>query len=127
MNLADIIRARLAAVSSVTTIVATRIYLEEAPDAAPLPLIVYAVRLGESVDGSAIVQPATVQVHGYAESDDTALALGTAISGALEGYGGQSGTTRLAGLTQSSWDEMHSFEDNLWGRLLSFTGMVIRG
>ena len=126
MNLADIVRGRLAAVPAITTIVDTRIYLEESPDDAPLPLIVYAVRLGATVDGSALVQPATVQVHGYAEDDDTALALGQAITAALEGFGGQSGTTRLASLNQSGWDEMHSFDDNLWGRLLTFEGTVIR-
>lgn len=127
MNLATIVHDRLAAASAVTAIVATRIYEEEAPEAAPLPLIVYSVRLGEAVDGSASITPATVQAHGYASDEDVALALGTAILTALEGQGGQSGTTRLACLNASGWDEVRSFDDNLWGRLLSFTGTVIRG
>lgn len=125
MELADIVRTQLAAAPAVTAIVATRIYLEEAPDEAMLPLVVYSVRLGETIDGSALVAPATVQAHGYAEDDDTALALGRALRGALEGFSGQAGTTRLAWLSQTGWDEMHSFDDNIWGRLLSFSGQAI--
>jgi len=127
MDLSIIIHDRLAADTAVAAIVGTRIHLEESPDDADLPLIVYAVRLGDSIDGSALVAPATVTVHGYASSDDTAQSLGAAINACLEGNGGISGTTRLRSLTLTAWDEARSFEENLWGRLLTFAGTVIRG
>ncbi|MBK8772651.1 MAG: DUF3168 domain-containing protein [Rhizobiales bacterium] len=127
MDLSVIIHDRLVANAAVAAIVGTNVFLEESPDDADLPLIVYASRLGDAVDGSALVSPATVTVHGYASSDDTAQSLGAAISAALEGGGGVSGTTRLHCLSLEAWEEARSSEENLWGRLLAFSGTVVRG
>ena len=127
MDLSTIIHDRLVADTAVAAIVGTAVYLEESPDTAALPLIVYSVRLGEGGDGSALVFPATVTVHGYASSDDTAQSLGAAIAACLENNGGVTGTTRLRSLALTAWEEARSFEENLWGRLLTFAGTVIRG
>lgn len=127
MDLSIIIHDRLVADTAVAAIVGTNVFLEEAPDEADLPLIVYAVRLSGGIDGSAPVSPASVAVHGYAATDDVAQALGTAIEACLDGSAGASGTTRLCELALDAWEEARNFEENLWGRLLAFSGVVIRG
>lgn len=122
-----IVWAKLAADATVAAAVATRIYPEEAPDEADLPLIVYQVRLGEQVDGTAPIWPATVDVHVYTHDDDQAQTLAVAVDEALAGSGGYSDGTWLRSLVLNRWEETRDFTDNLWGRLLMYSGMVLRG
>lgn len=126
-NFGAIIHQRLAADVAVAALVGDRIWPEEAPDEAALPLIVYSVTVGDGADGSAAIAPGTVRVHGWCEDDDTAQQLGAAISAALNGYSGSMGTTHVRCLDQSDYQEARSFEFNLWGRLQTFTGQVITG
>ena len=52
-NVADAVRALLVGDSGVAALVGERVYIDEAPDKAGLPLIVYGARLQETSDGSA--------------------------------------------------------------------------
>jgi hypothetical protein len=126
-NFGAIIHQRLANDAAVAALVADRIWPEEAPDDAALPLVVYSVTVGESGDGTAVIAPGTVRVNGWCEDDDTAQQLGEAIGAALHDYSGSMVATHVRCLSQSDYQEARSFEFNLWGRLLTFTGQVITG
>jgi len=123
----DIVRSLLAGNAGVAAIVGTRIYPDESPDKAALPLIVYGARLAEQIDGTAPVSPATVDVHCYASSDDGALALAEAADAALNGQGGASGTTRILSLVQDDWDTARDSSVSEWAQLLRYSGVVVRG
>lgn len=126
-NAAVVVRTLLTGASAVTTLVSTRIYPNEAPADADLPLIVYGVRLLEAVDGSAPVAPATVDVHCYAATDDAAQSLAVAADGAVEGRGGTYSGTIVQALTNESWEDARDAEMQLWGRLLRYSAVVVRG
>lgn len=130
-NAAVIVRSLLANNATVASIVGTRIYPLEAPDEADLPLIEYEIRLQEAVDGSAPVQTAAVDVRCYAATDDATQALAVAVDGALcpngAPGGGSSSGTIVAGLVNEDWDEARAFDVALWGRLLRYGAVVVRG
>ena len=124
---ADIVRSLLTGSTAVTALVGTRIYPDESPDKAALPLIVYGVRLAEQIDGSAPISPGTVDVHCYAATDATALALAVAADTALNGMGGTSSGTRIMSLTQEDWDTARDASVNEWAQLLRYGAVVARG
>lgn len=126
-NAAIVVRTLLTGASAVTTLVSTRIYPDDAPEDADLPLIVYGVRLLEAVDGSAPVAPASVDVHCYAATDDAAQSLAVAADGAVEGRGGVYSGTIVQALTGEAWDEVRDADMQLWGRLLRYSAVVVRG
>ena len=126
-NAAVVVRALLTGASAVTTLVSARIYPNEAPADADLPLIVYGVRLLEAVDGSAPVAPASVDVHCYAATDDAAQSLAVAADGAIESRGGVYSGTIVQALTGEAWDEVRDADMQLWGRLLRYSAVVVRG
>lgn len=121
-----IVRNILAADATVAAAVGSRIYPEEAPDEADFPLIVYGVRLAEQVDGTAPIWPARVDVHIYSHVDDQAQSVAVAADAALAGLGGYSNGTWLRGLVLDQWEEARDFTENMWGRLLTYSGMVLR-
>lgn len=122
-----VVRGLLANNATVASLVGGRIYASEAPDTADLPLIVYSVRLQEAVDGSAPVSPATVEVHCYAATDDAAKTLAVAADGAVNGQGGASSGTIVRSLTSESWEEVRDAAMSIWGMLLRYSAVVIRG
>lgn len=126
-NAAVVVRTLLTGNVTVAGLVAGRIFPNEAPADADLPLIVYGVRLQEAVDGSAPVAPATVDVHCYASTDDAAQALAVAADGAVEGTGGLYNGTRVHSITGESWEDVRNEEMSLWGRLLRYGAVVVRG
>ena len=71
-----IIYAALAADSTITGLVGTRIYPEEAPNETDLPQIVYAVKGGEIAEGTVPMWPCTVTANCYAEDDAQAETIG---------------------------------------------------
>lgn len=121
-----IIYAALAADATVAGMVGTRIYPEAAPDEADLPLVVYTVRAGEEVDGSAAMRSTTVTANCYASSDATAEALGAAVQGVLDGFDGNDASYLARGLYLSDYSELRDPEVNLWGRLATFSGWIVR-
>lgn len=127
MNAAEAVRALLAGNVQVATLVGQRIYLDEAPDLAALPLIVYGVRLQETSDGSAPLYPAAIDVNCYAASDDDAAALANAADNAMNVPGGSSGTTRLLSPALEDWDSVRDAKMAIWGRLLRYGAFVVRG
>jgi len=126
-NASAIVRSLLTGNVAVAGLVATRIYQDEAPNDAALPLIVYGVRLGEQIDGSAPVSPATVDVHCFASTDTGALALAVAADAALNGMGGISGGTRVMSLAQEDWDTSNDSSVSEWAQLLRYGAVVARG
>ena len=126
-NAAVAVRTLLTGNVTVAGLVAGRIYPNEAPADADLPLIVYGVRLQEAVDGSAPVAPATVDVHCYASTDDAAQSLAVAADGAIEGRGGMYSGTIVQALTGENWEDVRNAEMELWGRLLRYGAVVVRG
>ncbi len=126
-NAAVVVRALLTGASAVTTLVSARIYPNEAPADADLPLIVYGVRLLEAVDGSAPVAPASVDVHCYAATDDVAQSLAVAADGAVAGKGGTYSGTIVQSLTNERWEDARDAEMAIWGRLLRYSAIVVRG
>lgn len=122
-----IVHQRLAAWPAVAALVADRIWPEEAPDDAALPLIVYSVSLGEDGEGTAPIRSGTVRVNGWCDDDDQAQELGNQIFASLEGYSGGMATTHVRCLALSNGEDSRDFDLNLWGRLLTFTGQVILG
>jgi len=123
----DAVRAMLANNAGVAALVGGRIYPDEAPAEADLPLIVYAVRLQEAVDGTAPICQASIDVHCYAESDDDATTLMNAAAAAMETAGGRAQSTQVMWPTLEDWEPVRSAEDALWGRLLRFGATVVRG
>lgn len=126
-NAGVVVRTLLAADATVAGLIGARIYPEEAPDEADLPLIVYGVRLQEAVDGSAPISPASVDVHCYGATDDASQALAVAADGALAGRSGTSGGTTVYSLVLEDWDEVYDSELAVWGRLMRYGAVVIRG
>jgi hypothetical protein len=126
-NFGAIIHQQLANDAAVAALVADRIWPEEAPDDAALPLLVYSVKIAADGDGTAKVAPGTVRVNAWCDDDDTAQQLGEAVAAALSDYSGGLDATSVRCLAQSDYEEARSFEFNLWGRLLTFTGLVIQG
>lgn len=126
-NAGNIVVSLLTGSVAVAALVATRIYPDESPDEAALPLIVYGVRLTEQIDGTAPISIGTVDVHCYAATDDEALALAVAADGALNGMGGANGATRIMSLVQQDWDTARDSAVSEWAQLLRYTGVVVRG
>lgn len=126
-NAAEAVRARLAADSGVAALVAERIYIDEAPTKALLPLIVYGVRLQEESDGSAPMSPASIEVHCYAATEDDVKGLADAADAALATPGLISGGTRVLAPTLEDWDSVRDTEMSVWGRLLRYGAVVVRG
>lgn len=128
-NAAEVVRTMLTSNVTVAALIGGRIYPGEAPAKAALPLIVYGVRLGETVPGSAPVTPAVVDVHCYAATDDSAQALAVAADGVLSApsASGVSSGTKVLGFTQEDWDEARDEDMNIWGRLLRYGAVVVRG
>lgn len=124
---ADAVRAQLVADSGVSALVSTRIYIDEAPDKAALPLIVYGVRLQEASDGSAPMSPATIDVNCYASTDAVAQSVAEAVDAALATPGMISGSTRVLAPTLEDWDSVRDAEMSEWGRLLRYGAIVVRG
>jgi hypothetical protein len=122
----EIVRLLLTGNSAVAALVGTRVFVDEAPDDADLPLIVYGVRLAQQIDGSAPLSMATVDVHCYSASDDQALAVATAVDAALNGAGGISGGTSVLCLVQEDWDSVRDSSVSMWGQLLRYGAMVVR-
>ena len=121
-----IIYAALAADATVTGLAGARIYPEEAPDEAALPLVVYTVRAGEEVEGSAIMRNTTVTANCYAESDSDAESVGAAVRDVLEGFDGSDASYLVRGLYLSDYSELRDPDVNIWGRLASFSGWIVR-
>lgn len=121
-----IVYAALTGDATVGALVGTRVYPEQAPDEADLPLIVYGVRVGESVDGSAQMWQCTVTVSCYAATDAGAEALATAVSTVLDGYNGYDASYLARGLLRTDYSEVRDAEFNLWGRLATFQGWIVR-
>lgn len=126
-NAGTVIRNLLANNAGVAALVGARIYPNQAPDEADLPLIVYGVRLQDEVDGSAPVGPAAVDVHCYGASDDSAHAVAVAADGALAGVTSSSSGTQVQSLVREDWEEIQDFEMGLYGSLLRFGAVVVRG
>ena len=121
-----IIYAALAADVTVAGLVGARIYPEEAPDEAALPLVVYTVRAGEFAEGTAPMWPATVTANCYAATDAAAETLGQAVRAVLDGFNGQDASYLARGLWLSDYGELRDSEFSLWGRLATFTGWIVR-
>jgi hypothetical protein len=125
-NAGEIVRTLLTADAAVAHLVGMRVFVDEAPADADLPLIVYGVRLGEDVDGTLTMSPATVDVHCYAAGDDQALALATAADSALNNRGGYNAGTSVIGLLREDWDSVRDTDMALWGQLLRYGAHVVR-
>jgi len=127
-NAAEAVRARLVADSGVAALVGTRVYIDEAPDKAVLPLIVYGVRLQEESDGSAPMSPASIDVNCYAETDDEAKSIADAADNALGSTAGLAhGSTRVLSPVLEDWDSVRDSDLSMWGRLLRYGAIVVRG
>ena len=121
-----IIYSALANNAGVAALVGQRIYPEEAPDEADLPLIVYGVQANEQIDGSARLIRSTVTVNTYAATDTAAEAVAAAIRTALEDYNGTDSGATLRALHLDQYAELRDQEVALWGRLMTFVGWIIR-
>ncbi len=126
-NAAVAVRTLLTGNVTVAGLVAGRIYPNEAPADADRPLIVYAVRLQEAVDGSAPISQASANVHCYAATDDAAQSLAVAADGAMNGKGGISSGTRVNSLVLDDWEDVSDSDMAIYGRLLRYSAIVIRG
>jgi hypothetical protein len=112
---------------TVAALVGTRIYPEQAPDEADLPLIVYTVKTADGVDGDAPVVRCTVTANCYAATDDDADALGAAVRAVLNEYAGAATGVRLHLAPPPDYSEFRDPEIALWGRLLTFSGWIVIG
>lgn len=122
-----IVRTALASDPTVASLVDARIYPEEAPENEDLPLIVYGVRVNNPSDGNAPIWDVAVECHCWAEDDTEAEALAAACDTVLAGLTGNSNTTSLRPLTLESWEPARDADNNVWGRLLGYSGLVVRG
>lgn len=121
-----IIYAALAADSTLAALVSTRIYPETAPDEADLPLVVYTVRAGESIEGSAAMRPCTITANCYAESDSDAESVGNAVRDVLDEFDGSDADYLVRGLYLSDYGELRDPDVAIWGRLATFSGWIVR-
>lgn len=126
-DVAVIIHAALVDDAGVAALVGERIYREEAPEGEPLPLIVYGVRVNNPADGNAPMWDVTVECHCWAADDDEAEALAAAADTVLAGFTGHSNGTWLRPLTLSEWQDARDADNNEWGRLLDYSGLLLRG
>lgn len=122
-----LVYAALAADVTVAALVGTRIYPEQAPDEADLPLVVYTVKAADGMDGDAPVVRCSVTANCYAATDAAADALGTAVRAVLEEYAGSGGGVRLHLAPPPDYSEFRDPEIALWGRLLTFPGWIVIG
>ncbi len=122
-----IVRTALVNDATVAALVAARIYPEEAPENEDLPLIVYGARLNNPADGNAPMWDVTVECHCWGETDDDAEALAAACDTVLAGCTGYSNGTSLRPLTLDGWEPARDADNNVWGRLLNYSGLVVRG
>jgi hypothetical protein len=121
-----IIYGALVGNATVAALVGTRVYPEEAPDKAAMPFIVYTVGAGEFVDGSAAMWQAAVTISCYAATDSQAETLRAACDAVLEGYNGQDASYLARGLWRTDYSEVRDAEFNLWGRLATYQGWIVR-
>lgn len=121
-----IVYAALAADATVSGLVGARIYPEEAPDEAALPLVVYTVRAQEVVEGTAPMWPCTVSANCYAATDGDAETLGAAVRSVLDGFNGSDAGFLARGLVLADYGELRDSEFSLWGRLATFNGWIVR-
>lgn len=121
-----IIYGALAADSTLAALVASRIYPETAPDEADLPLVVYTIRAGEEVQGSLAMRSTQITANCYAESDSDAESVGQAVRDVLEGFDGSDTDYLVRGVYLSDYSELRDPDVNLWGRLASFSGWIVR-
>lgn len=120
-----IIYAALAGNATVAALVGTRIYPEEAPADADLPMIVYTVRTAEGIEGSAPLLRCTVTANGYAATDATAESRGVAVRAVLNGFDGNGSGVQVRQLSLSDSNEARDSDMSEWGRLATFTGWII--
>lgn len=121
-----IIYGALAADGTVAGLVGGRIYPEQAPDEADLPLVVYTVKMGETSPGTAPMWPVTVTVNSYAATDAAAETLTAAVQAALDGFDGVDANYLVRALFLSDYGELRDQDVSIWGRLATFTGWVVR-
>lgn len=125
MDLGSIIYTRLSEAVAVTALVSTRIYPDEAPDEADAPLVVFGVTINESnEDGTAPITSATITASCYANTDSTAQTLSDAVAAVLRDWSGV-GDVRMLHLTINQVQQVRSFEYNLWGRLQTYSAVVL--
>lgn len=122
-----IVRAALESDAAITALAGTRIYPEEAPENEDLPLIVYGAKVNNPTDGDAPIWECTVECHCWAADDDEADTLAAACDTILSGFSGHSNGTWLRPLTLDDWADARDADNNEWGRLLTYSGLVVRG
>jgi hypothetical protein len=125
MKVSEIVRSMLVADPAVAALVADRVYPDESPDGAALPLIVYAARLGDPADGTMPAWRLALDVHCYAADDDTAGSLATAADVVLAGAAGSVDGTYLRPLALDAWQPGRDADLSEWSRLLSYSGIVL--
>lgn len=121
-----IIYTALATNAPVAALVGTRIYPEEAPADADLPLIVYTVRTAESIDGTAPLLRCNVTANSYAATDATAESLGAAVRAALDGYSANGTGIGVRQLSLSDTNELRDEDMGMWGRMATFAGWIVK-
>jgi hypothetical protein len=127
MDAGAIIYGLLAADPLVASLVADRIYPEQAPESASLPVVIYSARVGDPSEGNAPIWRLALDVHCYAATDNAAGDLAVACNLVLADRGGQHGATALRPLWLEDWQDARDTELNLWGRLLTYGGQLIQG
>jgi hypothetical protein len=124
MKAADIIYSTLGQAAAVAAIVGTRIYPLDAPLDVDLPCLYFEVSLEQTVEGSAPMQRAQIQVGCLAHTEAAAQTLATAVHAALNGLTRNSGGTWVRGVRQLGRSESRDAENNLWGVLLVYGASV---
>lgn len=121
-----IIYTALATNATVAALVGTRIYPEEAPADADLPLIVYTVRTAVSIDGTAPLLRCNVTANSYASTDATAESLGAAVRTALDGYSANDSGIGVRQLLLADTNELRDEDMGMWGRMAMFAGWIVK-
>ena len=121
-----IIYAALAGNTTVAALVGTRIYPEEAPADADLPLVVYGVSMADGIEGTAPLTRCTVTANSYAATDATAESLGAAVRAALDGYSANGSGIGVRELLLSDTNELRDEDMGLWGRMATFAGWTVK-
>lgn len=124
MKAGDILYAKLAATSPVTSLIGTRIYPVEVPLEAERPAIAYDTTLANGVDGTAPLQRLVVRIDCVADTDTTAQTLAEAVDAALDSYSARSGNTYLRPLQRNGWTEIRDSEFNAWVRSLTYQAWI---